>query len=100
VGLGGTTDTPYGLSISVDGSTDPEGAGVRIRIVVASLAIVAAALAIPSAIDGYAWRGDSGGPQVYRGAQMGVASTADDQSRQYYASVADNRSWITSVAGV
>jgi hypothetical protein len=38
--------------------------------------------------------------QVYNGAQVGVASTADGQSRQYYGSVADNRSWITSVAGV
>jgi secreted trypsin-like serine protease len=51
-------------------------------------------------INGNAWRGDSGGPQVYNGAQVGVASTADGQSRQYYGSVAYNRAWITSVAGV
>ena len=51
-------------------------------------------------INGNAWRGDSGGPQVYNGAQVGVASTADGQSRQYYGSVAYNRSWIRSVAGV
>jgi secreted trypsin-like serine protease len=51
-------------------------------------------------VNGNAWRGDSGGPQVYNGAQVGVASTADGQSRQYYGSVAYNRSWITSVAGV
>ena len=42
-------------------------------------------------INGNAWRGDSGGPQVYNGAQVGVASTADGQSRQYYGSVAYNR---------
>ena len=53
-----------------------------------------------SRINGNAWRGDSGGPQVYNGAQVGVASTADGQSRQYYGSVAYNRAWITSVAGV
>jgi secreted trypsin-like serine protease len=53
-----------------------------------------------TAINGNAWRGDSGGPQVYNGAQVGVASTADGQSRQYYGSVAYNRAWITSVAGV
>ena len=53
-----------------------------------------------TAINGNAWRGDSGGPQVYNGAQVGVASTADGQSRQYYASVAYNRAWIRSVAGV
>jgi secreted trypsin-like serine protease len=51
-------------------------------------------------INGNAWKGDSGGPQVYNGAQVGVASTADGTSRQYYGSVAYNRSWITSVAGV
>lgn len=51
-------------------------------------------------INGNAWRGDSGGPQVYNGAQVGVASTADGQSRQYYGSVAYNRAWIQSVAGV
>lgn len=51
-------------------------------------------------INGNAWRGDSGGPQVYNGAQVGVASTADGQSRQYYGSVAYNRSWIRTTAGV
>ncbi len=51
-------------------------------------------------INGNAWRGDSGGPQVYNGAQVGVASTADGQSRQYYGSVAFNRAWIQSIAGV
>ncbi|NMO57330.1 trypsin-like serine protease [Actinoplanes sp. TBRC 11911] len=53
-----------------------------------------------TAVNGNAWRGDSGGPQVYNGAQVGVASTADGTSRQYYGSVAYNRAWITSVAGV
>ena len=51
-------------------------------------------------INGNAWRGDSGGPQVYNGAQVGVASTADGTARQYYGSVAYNRAWITSVAGI
>ncbi|MCA2212871.1 S1 family peptidase [Jidongwangia harbinensis] len=51
-------------------------------------------------INGNAWRGDSGGPQVYNGAQVGVASTANGTSAQYYGSVAYNRSWISSVSGV
>jgi secreted trypsin-like serine protease len=51
-------------------------------------------------INGNAWRGDSGGPQVYNGVQVGVASTADGQSRQNYGSVPNSRSWIRSVAGV
>ncbi|KAB1914997.1 DUF1986 domain-containing protein [Micromonospora sp. AMSO31t] len=51
-------------------------------------------------INGNAWRGDSGGPQFYNGRQVGVASTADGSSIQNYGSVAYNRSWITSTAGV
>ncbi|MCM0674636.1 DUF1986 domain-containing protein [Micromonospora phytophila] len=51
-------------------------------------------------ISGNAWRGDSGGPEFYNGAQVGVASTADGYSIQNYGSVAYNRAWITSVAGV
>ncbi|MEV5821420.1 DUF1986 domain-containing protein [Micromonospora harpali] len=51
-------------------------------------------------ISGNAWRGDSGGPQFYNGQQVGVASTADGVSIQNYGSVAYNRAWITSVAGV
>lgn len=51
-------------------------------------------------INGRAWSGDSGGPELYNGAQVGVASLADGTSEQIYGSVAYNRSWITSVAGV
>ncbi|MEU7931689.1 S1 family peptidase [Micromonospora echinofusca] len=51
-------------------------------------------------INGNAWRGDSGGPQFYNGAQVGVASTADGQSIQNYGSVAYNRAWISQTAGV
>jgi secreted trypsin-like serine protease len=51
-------------------------------------------------INGNAWRGDSGGPQFYQGRQVGVASTADGVSRQFYGSVAFNRAWIRATAGV
>ncbi|MDG4821945.1 trypsin-like serine protease [Asanoa sp. WMMD1127] len=51
-------------------------------------------------INGNAWRGDSGGPQFYNGAQVGVASTADGVNIQNYGSVAYNRAWIQSTAGV
>jgi secreted trypsin-like serine protease len=53
-----------------------------------------------SAINGNAWYGDSGGPQFYDGQIVGVASTADGVSTQQYGSVAYNREWIRSVAGV
>ena len=49
---------------------------------------------------GNAWRGDSGGPQIANGVQVGVASTADGRTAQYYGSVAFNRAWIQQTAGV
>jgi secreted trypsin-like serine protease len=55
---------------------------------------------LSSAITGAAWSGDSGGPELYNGSQVGVASLADGQSQQIYGSVAYNRAWITSTAGV
>jgi secreted trypsin-like serine protease len=55
---------------------------------------------LSSKITGAARSGDSGGPETYNGLQVGVASLADGQSQQIYGSVAYNRSWITSVAGV
>ncbi len=55
---------------------------------------------LSSAISGAAWSGDSGGPELYNGTQVGVASLADGQSQQIYGSVASNRAWITATAGV
>ncbi len=52
------------------------------------------------AVTGNAWSGDSGGPQIHDGEQVGVASTADGDSMQYYSSVAASRDWIRTVAGV
>ncbi len=57
-------------------------------------------------INGSAWKGDSGGPQVSNGVQVGVASTVQNQSgsnitgTNNYGSVASSRSWIRSTAGV
>jgi secreted trypsin-like serine protease len=56
-------------------------------------------------INGAAWHGDSGGPEVYNGLQVGVASTAGNsgsnpQGVQNYASIAASRSWIRSTTGV
>ncbi|ANH93223.1 trypsin [Streptomyces sp. SAT1] len=44
--------------------------------------------------------GDSGGPMMAGGVQVGVASTSDRQSSTAYANVTAYRSWIQSVAGV
>ncbi len=99
----GSTNSLYGW-----GQTCYSGCGASTTLKTASVRVTSTnqtdaygGRAIGStAINGNAWRGDSGGPQVYNGAQVGVASTADGQSRQYYGSVAYNRAWITSVAGV
>ncbi|WP_433263240.1 S1 family peptidase [Actinosynnema sp. CS-041913] len=44
--------------------------------------------------------GDSGGPMMSGGLQIGVASTSDRQTTTAYTNVTRYRSWIQSVAGV
>jgi secreted trypsin-like serine protease len=56
-------------------------------------------------VDGSAWHGDSGGPEMAGGAQVGVCSTgensgSDVNGTQDYASVANSRDWIQQTAGV
>ncbi|MBB5110919.1 trypsin-like serine protease [Micromonospora echinospora] len=99
----GSTNTIYGW-----GMTCYSGCGASPQLKTASVRVTSTSVtdayggqAIRSTrVNGNAWRGDSGGPQFYNGQQVGVASTADGQSIQNYGSVAYNRSWITSTAGV
>jgi secreted trypsin-like serine protease len=57
-------------------------------------------------INGSAWKGDSGGPEIANGFQVGVASTVQNQTgtnttgTDNYASVATSRAWIRTTAGV
>jgi secreted trypsin-like serine protease len=51
-------------------------------------------------IDGIAAGGDSGGPAVFNGAQVGVASTSNRWSNTQYTAVANYVSWIKKVAGL
>lgn len=44
--------------------------------------------------------GDSGGPMMLNGIQVGVASTSDRQTTTAYTNVTRYRSWIQSIAGV
>lgn len=44
--------------------------------------------------------GDSGGPMMANGVQVGVASTSDRQTTTAYTNVTQYRSWIQSIAGV
>lgn len=99
----GSTNSIYGWGMTCysgcGASTVLKTATVRVTTTNASDAYGGRAIG-STRINGNAWRGDSGGPQVYNGAQVGVASTANGTSAQYYGSVAYNRAWITSVAGV
>ncbi|GLY07200.1 MULTISPECIES: trypsin-like serine protease [Actinoplanes] len=99
----GSTNSIYGWGMTCysgcDASTTLKTASVQVTSTNQTDAYGGRAIG-STRINGNAWRGDSGGPQVYNNAQVGVASTADGSSRQYYGSVAYNRSWITSVAGV
>jgi secreted trypsin-like serine protease len=56
-------------------------------------------------VSGSAWHGDSGGPQIYNGVQVGVCSTGTNNGHQTngtqnYASVATSRTFIRNTAGV
>jgi secreted trypsin-like serine protease len=99
----GSTNSIYGWGMTCfsgcSASTQLKTASVRVTTLNARDAYGGQAIG-SSRINGNAWRGDSGGPQFYNGLQVGVASTADGSSRQFYGSVANSRSWIRSVAGV
>ncbi|HWD06431.1 MAG TPA: trypsin-like serine protease [Amycolatopsis sp.] len=56
-------------------------------------------------VTGSSWHGDSGGPELADGVQVGVCSTgensgSDKNGTQNYASVAASRDWIKQTAGV
>ncbi|MFD8500116.1 S1 family peptidase [Amycolatopsis sp. NPDC059657] len=56
-------------------------------------------------INGAAWHGDSGGPEMQNGQQVGVCSTGSNsgsnpQGTQNYARVAASRAWIKTTSGV
>ncbi|AZK97968.1 MULTISPECIES: S1 family peptidase [Streptomyces] len=50
--------------------------------------------------DGITAGGDSGGPMMANGIQVGVASTSDRQTTTAYTNVTAYRPWIQSIAGV
>ncbi len=52
-------------------------------------------------LTGSAYNGDSGGPEMAAGQEVGVCSTGDENGKsQQYASISANRTWIQQVAGV
>jgi secreted trypsin-like serine protease len=99
----GATNSIFGWGMTCRNACQPSSvlktADVRVTTTNARDAFGGQAIG-STAITGNAWRGDSGGAQFYQGRQVGVASTADGVARQFYGSVAFNRSWIRSTSGV
>lgn len=99
----GSTNSIYGWGMTCysgcSASTQLKTASVRVTSLNATDAYGGRAIR-STRINGNAWKGDSGGPQFYNGQQVGVASTANGVDIQNYSSVAYNRAWIQSVAGV
>lgn len=99
----GSTNSIYGWGMTCYSGCDasPQLKTANVQVTSTNVTDAYGGRAIRSTrINGNAWRGDSGGPQFYNGAQVGVASTANGTNIQNYGSVAYNRAWITSVAGV
>nr|MDT0659882.1 DUF1986 domain-containing protein [Micromonospora sp. DSM 115978] len=99
----GSTNTIYGWGMTCYSgcSASSQLKTASVRVTSTSVTDAYGGRAIRSTrINGNAWRGDSGGPQFYNGAQVGVASTANGVDIQNYGSVAYNRAWISSTAGV
>ncbi|WP_158893722.1 S1 family peptidase [Amycolatopsis anabasis] len=97
----GTTNQIYGWGYtSRNGPVSPQLKVADVRMTSICRDYYGGQALCTSRITGNAWSGDSGGPQMIDGVQVGVASTADGSSTQQYSSVAATRSWIRQTAGV
>lgn len=98
----GSTNAIYGWGMTCRSgcSSSPQLKTASVRVTSFTTDAYGGPAIASTRVTGNAWKGDSGGPQFYNGQQVGVASTADGVSRQYYASVASSRAWIRSVTGV
>ena len=102
----GTTNQIYGWGRTIDQS--PPASVLRtanVKVTGSSTDAFGGRAIASQGINGAAWHGDSGGPEVYNGVEVGVASTAgnsgeDTHGIQNYASIAASRSWIRSTTGV
>ena len=102
----GTTNQIYGWGRTLNQS--PPASVLRtanVRVTGRSTDAYGGRAIASTGVNGAAWHGDSGGPEVYNGVQVGVASTAGNsgsnpQGVQNYASVTASRTWIRSTAGV
>jgi secreted trypsin-like serine protease len=102
----GSTNRIYGWGRTVNTSPpSPTLKTANVRVTGNSLDAFGGTAIASQGIDGAAWHGDSGGPELSGGVQVGVCSTGlnsgtDPQGSQNYASVASSRAWIRVTAGV
>ncbi|RJQ82874.1 peptidase S1 [Pseudonocardiaceae bacterium YIM PH 21723] len=94
----GSTNDIYGWGrTACEGTASPQLKTATVRVD----SISGSGLINSTGINGHAWKGDSGGPQMFQGKVVGVASTATCTAKtQNYASVTHDRAWIRSTAGV
>ena len=96
----GSTNHIYGWGrTSCDGAASAQLKRASVRVTGRATDAYNGPALASTGISGYAWKGDSGGPQMYDDAIVGVASTADCAGRQYYASVASGLDWIRQHIG-
>jgi secreted trypsin-like serine protease len=102
----GSTNQIYGWgATSANGTASPVLKTADVRVTGTSTDAYNGQAIRSTGVNGAAWHGDSGGPQLSGGVQVGVCSTgsnngSDPQGTQNYSSVAAHRDWIRSTAGV
>jgi secreted trypsin-like serine protease len=102
----GTTDQIYGWGRTLNQSPpSPVLKTADVQVTGSSSDAFGGPAIASQGVTGAAWHGDSGGPEVSNGVQVGVCSTgnnsgSDPNGSQNYASVAASRDWIQQTAGV
>jgi len=99
----GAINEIYGWGMTAPGSAPAETLKVaKVKVTALDCVDAVQGPAICSTgINGSAYNGDSGGPEMAAGQEVGVCSTGDDNAKsQQYASIAANRTWIQQVANV
>jgi secreted trypsin-like serine protease len=102
----GSTNSIYGWGRTRDSNPpSPVLKTATVRVTGSSSDAFGGRAIASTGVSGAAWHGDSGGPQIANGVQVGVCSTGNNSGHnpngtQNYASVAASRAFIRSTAGV
>ncbi|TCO65525.1 S1 family peptidase [Actinocrispum wychmicini] len=102
----GTTNSIYGWGRPRDNQpASPVLKTATVRVTGSSTDAFGGRAIRSQGVSGAAWHGDSGGPEIFNGVQVGVCSTGensghDPNGTQNYASVAASRTFIRNTAGV